>query len=72
MKFWGTAEVVKRQKRLWIQVMETEAPLYTPPDFLRHRIHGRDRLQALADVFTQKQERCIGAIMAFEASLIRG
>lgn len=52
--------------------METEAPLYTPPDFLRHRIHGRDRLQALADVFTQKQERCIGAIMAFEASLIRG
>lgn len=66
MKFWGTAEVVKRNKRLFIQVLETEQELYSPPDHVRPHIRNREKLWELARTFTAKQERCIDAIIAFE------
>lgn len=69
MKFWGTAEVIKRNKRLHIHILETDAVLYTPPDFLREHMHSREPLQKLADIFTRKQERSIQDIMEFETSL---
>lgn len=67
-KFWGTAEVLKRNKRLMVRVIETDQILYVPPDFIRPHIRSRAGLQALADAFTQKQRRCIEAIAAFEAA----
>lgn len=67
-RFWGTAEVFKRHKRLMICVLETDAILYIPPDFVRPHMRSREGLQALADTFTQKQRRCIEAIVAFESS----
>lgn len=70
MKFWGTATVVKRNKRLFIETMETGAFLYTPPDFLRSHIKSREHLQRLADIFTEKQERCIESIIRFESNLL--
>jgi hypothetical protein len=69
MRFWGTATVVKRNKRMFIEVLETGKELYTPPDHLRPHIKTRDKLRELAHVFTIKQERRIEDVIAFEGEL---
>jgi len=66
MKFWGTAIVVKKYKKLRIEVLETGMFLYSPPDFIR--LHDRKRLQKLASRFTELQSRDIKAIMDFETN----
>jgi hypothetical protein len=66
VKFWGTARVVKRNKRLEIRTLETDSFLYTPPDFIH--LHSRTSLQRLADTFMELGRRDIGAIMAFETA----
>jgi 3-hydroxy-3-methylglutaryl CoA synthase len=65
-QFLGHAVVVKRDKRLRIEVQETGEVLYTVPDFLRHRTN-RDDLKGLADHFTARQNRDIIAVIWFEA-----
>jgi len=64
-KFWGTAIVVKRHKRLLIEVMETGEHLYSPPSFIQ--IPSREPVHELAAAFTPAQDRSIDAIMAFES-----
>ena len=67
MKFWGTAVVVKRNKKLLIEVLETGMFLYTPPNFIR--LHSRKEMQKLASRFTELQSRDIKAIMDFEMTV---
>lgn len=61
----GTYDVVKRNKRLYIQRYEDKLLVYSPPDFIR--IPNRQALQDLADEFTQGRPY-IEAIMAFETA----
>jgi len=67
--FCGTAVVVKRSKRLLVEVMETGKVLYSMPDFLRPKLINREPLRALAATFTEKQRADIGDIIAFESKL---
>lgn len=46
MQAYGTFEVVKKNKRLWIQRVETGELVYTPPNFIS--LHSREPLQHLA------------------------
>ena len=64
MDIWGTCVVVKRHKRLHIEIMESGKLLYTPPDFVK--LHSREPLQALAEKFTRLQRRDVGLIAEFE------
>ena len=69
-KFCGTATVIKENRRLWIVLLETNQKIYSPPNQIV--IPSRHVLQTeLADAFTEKQERCINAIMAFETKYTR-
>lgn len=61
---WGTFEVVKRNKRLWIDRVEDARPFYTPPDFVK--LHSREPLIELARHFTETQSYDIGAVAALE------
>ena len=60
-----TFHVVKANKRLWIEVVETGERVYTPPDFIRHRLQSREPMRALADRFTVFGYD-IGAVVDFE------
>lgn len=63
------AVVVKRHGRMWIiGDADTSELLYTPPDFIRHKLHGRNSLQWLADRFNERQKRCTDSIIKFEAT----
>jgi hypothetical protein len=64
MRFWGTAEVVKRHKRLQVVVVETGEVLYVPPNFVM--LPSREPLVALARHFTAVGHRDIDAIARFE------
>lgn len=61
-------QVVKRNKRLYIESCESGNPVYTPPDFLRSHMKSRDQLKALADKLTAG-ESYIDAVAAFEAGV---
>ena len=41
----NTYKVIKRNSRLYIQCVETQEFVYTPPDFLRSHIHSRKPLE---------------------------
>lgn len=63
-QFWGTADVVKRHKRLHIVVRENDRVLYTPPDFVQ--LPNRAPLEDLARKFTELQRRDIDLITDLE------
>lgn len=58
-------EVVKKFKRLYI-VKDGEM-IYTPPDFIRHKIKSREELEEIASQLNQGTDY-IDAIMKFETS----
>jgi hypothetical protein len=66
MQFWGTCVVVKDQKRLHIDILETGLRLYTPPDFIK--LPSREPLKELANNFTESQNRDISKIITFEST----
>lgn len=68
MRRVNTYRVVKLHKRLWIEEVETGELVYTPPDFMRHRLQSREPMRALAQTFTAIGCRDIGAIVEFQAS----
>lgn len=61
---WGTPVVVKRNKRLHIEIYETEVVIYTPPDFVH--LHSREPLRLLALQFALTRRREIDKIARFE------
>jgi hypothetical protein len=65
MALWLT----KKNKRIWIVECDTELrpirDVYTPPEFIRHRIPGRTPYHHLIDDMGRLGE--IDAIMAFES-----
>lgn len=66
MRLVNTFRVVKADKRLWIECVETEKRVYTPPDFIRHRLQSREPMRDLAWAFMTVGRRDIGAIVEFE------
>lgn len=64
--------VIKRNKRLMIQCIETGEVVYTPPDFLRPFIHNRDKLNVLAARLNREWIVPIPSIIDFETSLRPG
>lgn len=58
--------VVKRNKRLFIETENGEV-VYTPPDFIRSKIHSREQLHKLI----QRMETVgyIDAVMEFETNI---
>ena len=62
-----TFEVIKANKRLWIRQVETGELVYTPPDFIRHRLQSRLPMEQLAESFNKVGERAISAIAELEA-----
>lgn len=60
-----TFVVVKRDRRLWILCQETGEFVYTPPDFMRHKIGNRGLLEAMAKDMTAGKRR-IDAVMDFQ------
>lgn len=63
-----TYQLVKRYKRLCIILVETDKVVYTPPDFIRHRIRDRNSLQKVVDKFNEVGDYSIKAIMEFEGT----
>jgi hypothetical protein len=61
--------VSKLHKRLWIIDEDNQDKIYTPPEFIRHRITSREQLQKLCDVFNENNRRDIDAILIFERDL---
>jgi hypothetical protein len=61
-----TFALVKRNKRFIIE--RDGEPVYSPPDFLRPKIVGRDPLHELARQMNE-QGYSIGLIVAFETRL---
>lgn len=59
--------VVKIDKRLFI-VSEGGERVYTPPDFIRHKLNGRHGIQSLADRLNASGKYDIGAVAAFESA----
>jgi hypothetical protein len=64
-------ELVKQHKRLWIREVETGKCVYTPPDFMRHRLQSRAPMQVLAGKFNDSLRFDIQAIIDFEAAFSR-
>ena len=62
-------DVVKVNKRLFVRRVDTGELVYTPPDFLRHRIHNRQVIQVLADRMTRDWPATIRGIIDFESDL---
>ena len=62
----STFRAVKANKRLWIECVETGEWIYSPPDFIRHRLQSREPMHNLAEAFTASGRRDIGAIVEFE------
>lgn len=62
----NTYRVVKVNKRLWIEEVETDTLVYTPPDFMRHRLQSRQPMHDLAARFNETGARDIGAIVEFQ------
>lgn len=62
-----TFEVTKHAKRLWLREVETGSLVYTPPEFIRHRMQSREPMRDLAKAMTDKLRYCISAICVFEA-----
>lgn len=60
-----TFVVVRRDGRLWILCQETGELVYTPPDFMRHKIGNRGSLETMAKEMTAGKRR-IDAIMDFQ------
>lgn len=59
-------QVVKRNKRLYIESCDSGNTVYTPPDFIRPHMKSRDQLKTLADKLTAG-ESYIDAVTAFES-----
>jgi len=57
--------VVKRHQRLFI-IDNQGNSVYTPPNFIRHRIGGRGPLKELCDAFNRAGCFDIVAVMEFE------
>lgn len=70
-KWIYTHRVVKRDKRLWIERLETGEVVYTPPDFLRSYIRDRNGLIAMAAELTTGTDY-ITAVIRFESGLRPG
>lgn len=62
----NTFRVVKANKRLWIEAVETGERVYTPPEFMRHRLQSREPMHDLARRFTATGRYDIGAVVDFE------
>ena len=60
---------VKSNKRLWIREITAGEFVYTPPDFLRHRLNGREPMVELARIATERGELHIFDIMEFEENI---
>lgn len=58
---------VKANKRLWIECVETGERVYTPPDFIRHRLQSREPMRFLANKFNEMGRYDINEVMKFEA-----
>ncbi len=66
-RLYVTAIVKKYNKRLVIQYLETGEILYTPPDFIRVKMHSREPLVKLARKMSETPyENIIDHIMEFE------
>jgi hypothetical protein len=63
----NTFRTVKANKRLWIECVETGERVYTPPDFMRHRLQSREPMHELARDFTAAGRYDISAVANFEA-----
>lgn len=63
----NTFQVVKANKRLWIECVETGERVYTPPDFIRHRLQSREPMRFLANKLNEIGRYDIGAVVAFES-----
>jgi hypothetical protein len=63
----NTFQVIKANKRLWIECVETGERVYTPPDFMRHRMQSREPMRVLAYRFTATGRYDIGSVVEFEA-----
>jgi hypothetical protein len=64
-----TYEIVKRDKRVWLREVETGRLVYTPPNFVRHRLRSREPMIELAKAMTAKLRYDIGAIVDFETRI---
>lgn len=67
-----TYVVEKYQKRLWLKILETGERVYTPPDFVRKYMTGRESMQKLADslCYGTHNPQFIKAIVAFESATV--
>lgn len=62
--------VSKRNKRLFIDDAESGEAIYSPPDFLRHRMKSREGMQRLAEELSAGA--CyIDAVIKFETNIAR-
>lgn len=60
-------ECVKHAKRLWLRDVAVGELVYTPPDFIRHRMQSREPMRGLADAMNAVGRYCIGAVCEFES-----
>jgi len=61
------AQVAKRHKRLIIESVETGQVLYCPPDFIKARLHSRDKMIELAEKITRDPYLLFDHIYQFES-----
>jgi hypothetical protein len=61
-------QVIKANKRLWIETVETGERVYTPPDFMRHKMQSREPMRRCAAAFTAAGRYDIGAVVELESA----
>jgi hypothetical protein len=62
----NTFESVKVHKRLWLREVETGNLVYTPPEWVRSRLQGREPMRELAAAMTERGRYDINLIIEFE------
>jgi hypothetical protein len=68
---WRSYECVKHQKRMWLREAETGELVYTPPDFMRHKLQSRESMRELASRLSEIGRYDINTIIDFESRYSR-
>ena len=52
-----------------LHIIKNGKSVYSPPDFIRHKIRSKEDLQKVVDIFNTKNNYDIDAIVEFETNL---
>lgn len=61
-----TYEAIKLNGRLYVREVETGKLVYSPPDFVRSRLPGREPMRELAEAMTKGLRYDINLVIDFE------